>query len=466
MHYRPLLITIALTTTLALSTHVFAQDMSAAGRDKLTGQDPVIAELYERADFVLESIARLRGVAATGPVARDVQSREALRDRLAEMVATEIPADRLEAEERVMRRLRIIDENTGYVDLMLDLLEDQIAGFYDDSEQVLYLLDDGPPEMQETVMAHELFHAIQDQVWTLDAIRGRSGHISDVSLARTALVEGDAVAVMLDHTTGDAIAVQDIPMLDSLLEQSVAGPDAVEGIDVPLLLWEQLVYPYTAGLSFVLSVLGDEDWSVVDAVYLDPPDSTEQVLHPERYVNRDEPTWLDFDISGDALGTASPGESYYLDVFGEFSTRSLFRQMLSPSVAPAAIDRATEGWDGDRFMAYRTDAADRDLLVWASVWDSMDDARQFAAVAARLAQPYVGTDAEKVGDTDIAELYTAHSDSAGIYIERWGDLAVVVLDTGGPATALERETTLHETAERVWSTLTRSRYPNLDAVAE
>lgn len=416
--------------------------------------------LLQQADRILLEIEQYRGVPATGPVARAVQTRASLRDRLVDLIHDEYSPAELEAMQGMMVALQLLPPDRDYIELTLELLNEQIAGFYDDGEAVFYILDDMDPEMQGAVMAHELFHAIQDQVWTIAAVRGETKHLTDASLARTAVLEGDALAVMVSWMLGGAVDLSSIPMIDALLANATGDPSTMSDVDVPHVMWEQLLYPYTGGLTFVIAVQQAGGLDAVNALYVDPPSSTEQILHPDRYLDRDEPTWLTFDVE------VPGGEIYAQDVFGELTLGATLAQLLDGRVSSGSCARAADGWDGDRAVFVRfDDAPDRHAVVHVSVWDDEDEAGSFARVAARLPFVWLGNDAERVHETgDHGEGWSFTAPSGAASVERWGDLVVVAVDHGGDATG--RADALATTVEGVWSSLRRSQYPDLTVRAD
>lgn len=411
-------------------------------------------QLLQLADEVLATIEQQRGIEATAPIERAVQSREALRARLLGMLEEEYEPWELAATDRLLKALGVLSLDADYVDLTLDLLTEQVAGFYDQRQAIFYLLDDMDPAMQPGIMSHELFHALQDQRWGIEALRGRSSRVTDVSMARTAVIEGDALAVMIEYAMGGQMRPWEVPMLESLLSASMPAPAAqgpVGSVAIPKVVWDQLVFPYTGGLGLVVQVGRSGGWAEVNGLYGDMPDSTEQVLHPERYINRDEPTWLEFDVAA-----AIEGRRYAVDSFGELTTRSMLEQLLEGQVASSACGRAAAGWDGDRLEAWES-GDDRDVLVWLSVWDTPDDASAFYAVAARLGSAWM-SDAFGSGASGENGSATVWEGSEGVvWVERWGDMVLLVSDRGaGPGLGTDG---VRAVIDRVWATHTRSAYP-------
>ncbi len=413
--------------------------------------DPEV--LLRQADEIFSVVQDLRAVTVDGEVARAVTSREDVLDRILEIVEREVPNDLREAQDRIAVLLGIVGPQERFFDVYMGLLQREVAGFYDDVTETFFILDDTPIALQAPVMAHELFHAVQDLRWGIAGMFGEGKWVTDVALAAQALIEGDALAVMAAYAMEDPSAITRPSPLRAGIRLSLSQASEPPDDSVPPFLWEQLVFPYVTGLEFVFALVAPDDWSAVDAVYDAPPRSTEQVLHPERY-RTDAPTWLTFDASDPVA------DRYMVDVFGEFAIGSLLRQLLADVVTMSAVERAVEGWDGDRLEAWRFEGEPgRDRLVWLSVWDSEGDAEAFAAVASRLTVPWLET-AERVERVSgEGRSWSSEVASAVLVIERWGDLVLLVHDTGGPVDPTARRSEVATIVERVWDTHARSRYP-------
>lgn len=442
---------------LVLSVPAHAQQAEVVITQALVDTGAASEELLERTDAVLQVIEAHRGVASTAYVDRAILGRDALLERLLQIVDVELPPELRERYDRAASAIGLVGRDESYFDIYLSLLEEEVAGFYDDDLDTFYIMDDTPAELQEPVMAHELFHAIQDQEWGLPSIVGRGEWISDVALASQALVEGDALAVMTSYMLQDPDQVTGESITRTAMSMSMDSATAMNTADVPDALWAQLVFPYVAGIQMVFELVEPGDWSPINAMYLDPPRSTEQVLHPERYRDRDEPTWLSLE-----LGEIPGAHRYMADIFGEFLTGELLAQLLEGSASRAACIRAAQGWDGDRLESYRfVDDPERDLIVWAFVWDDVEEAAAFASVATYLSVPWLDSRERQTwsGRTGAASL--ARSDDGQLWVEQWSDLTLIVLDRGGHASEDERRATVDLAVERTWATLQRSEYPDL-----
>lgn len=301
------------------------------------------SRLFALADQVAGRMTEIRGLSQRRPIARGVMSRDQIVARLRARTEAEYPPGELDLEGELYRRLGMIPESLDYERTLFELLEEQVMGFYDPTEQRLYIADWVPLEVQAGTMAHEITHALQDQHFDIGRfvhhVRGRG----DAQTAAMSVVEGDATAAMLDYTLVPmGRSVRDLPDPTALVRDQSGGPGQERLAAAPRALRETLLFPYISGLAMVTRALRDHsDYRGVDALLARPPESTEQVLHPEKLARREPPV---------ALPVVVPRpleESFtvvYQDVLGELGARLFFNTVLDDDRA----DASAAGWAGDR----------------------------------------------------------------------------------------------------------------------
>ena len=108
----------------------------------------------------------------------------------------------------------------------------------------------------------------------------------------------------------------------------------------PAVLRESLMFPYAAGLEFVAAVRADKPWSRIDAVFRDPPVSTEQVLHPDKYLSGERP-WK---VTTASLTSLPQYKELRRDVLGEL----MYNCLLYTS--DAADERSSVDLGGRRII--------------------------------------------------------------------------------------------------------------------
>jgi hypothetical protein len=295
-----------------------------------------------------------RPVLVTPAQTRDLQLRDLDRT---------YPAARRSADEHVVETLGLVPHGTDLRKVLGDVSGEQVAGFYDTRRKRLAVVD-GPVAsnsvLTEITLAHELDHALDDQRFGL---RDDTAGTDDRTSAYTALIEGTATAVM------DEYARRYIPPGSALLSVfSAVGPKT----PIPPYLQRSLEFSYTGGERFV-SALRDADggrWALVNrALAKRPPDSTEQVMHPEKYLRRERP----LPVRIGPLGLGAGWKRTSAGAIGEFDTRELLKLGTDPATAATAA----AGWGGARYEQWENGAARVLVLRWR--WDTPGDAREFDA---------------------------------------------------------------------------------------
>ncbi len=276
----------------------------------------------------------------------------------------DLPPNDLAGLQSALRLFGLIPDSLQLRSTLIDLLTEQIAGYYDPDSNALYIPDDIQQSQMRIVVSHELVHALQDQYVPLDSIITQR-HVNDRRSAAQAILEGQAtlaqIPVLMPEQRPDTFPPGWFWRMRTVMAQQQAQMQ--EFARAPLWLREGLVFPYLGGADFNVwfrrKYFGR---SVLDSM----PRSTEQILHPERYAEHDEPTEIVF-----ASGRGDPVQ--WQDGLGEFETRLLFQQHLGDEVEAANL---ATGWDGDRYQVLGTKG---DALVWYSVWDDAAAAGRFAA---------------------------------------------------------------------------------------
>src|SRR5262249_45135338 len=171
--------------------------------------------------------------------------------------------------------------------LVVDLMEEQIAAYYDPRTKIMVVGDWLPADHQQTALAHELVHALQDREVSLDDFITPHPGQGDQVLARQALMEGEAVALALEVALkaqgSDLASVPDVTSLASMVTGGTDGPviDAA-----PKFVKELLLFPYVRGLEFVYELRKRQPWTAMSSLYRDPPRSTAQIMDPAKRLVR------------------------------------------------------------------------------------------------------------------------------------------------------------------------------------
>ena len=228
-------------------------------------------------DAIAAQVARERQLAFTDPVDPQLLPPAELSDRIVTLSAEDYPTEVADVDGRVLAALGAVPPGTDLRQLQLDLLGGQVAGFYDpETGELTALAADGLDPTARMTLAHELDHALTDQAIGLPDLAGFDGR-SDEGLAALAVIEGDASLLMQRWAT------QQLTLGEQLGAATASLGPAGQLQSAPWLLQQQLVFPYTAGLSFACEHFAAGGWDAVDALYASPPTTSAQVLWPERY---------------------------------------------------------------------------------------------------------------------------------------------------------------------------------------
>ena len=292
------------------------------------------------------------------------RSRAQVRDYVIHKFDEDLPPADLNGLQSALRLFGLVPDSLELRPTMIDLLTEQIAGYYDPDSNALYIPADIEPFQLRVVVSHELVHALQDQYVRLDSIITQR-HVNDRRSAAQAILEGQAtvaqIPVLMPEQKPDTLPLGWFWKQRSVMAAQQA--QMKEFARAPLWLREGLIFPYLGGADFNVwfrrKYFGR---SVLDSM----PRSTEQILHPERYAEHDEPTDMAFE------GSAS-SDVQWEDGLGEFETRLLFQQHLGNEAEAIML---ASGWDGDRYQVLGPNA---DALVWYTVWDDAAAATRFAS---------------------------------------------------------------------------------------
>ena len=328
------------------------------------------SEAVSQIDEIEGQVRILRGLQQTRPVDREFLTQVQLRRLVIDDFLADFTQEEAFVDARVLSLLGLLERDFDLWNFYADFYTEQVAGFYDDEEEEMAVIcgaDFGGPE--RITFAHEYTHALQDQTYDLDDGLGYNDDLCEADSERCAaiqaLIEGDAFLLetqwLRTYATREDLA--------DLMEFSTSFESPVYD-SAPQFLRQDFLFPYLAGLEFVKTLYLDGGWAAVDAAYLNPPLSTEQILHPERYP-ADAPIWLEVPDLSAALGV----EWSEIDrgVVGEWDIQAILNQFLPKAVA---VD-AAKGWGGDYYLAFYNEDKDIDALVLVSEWDTMQDVHEF-----------------------------------------------------------------------------------------
>jgi hypothetical protein len=402
---RSTLLALALGLALIPTVPVVGSTAGAATGSKTglpQGVTPLSPEQEGHVRELLKSAETHRGLTAKRPVLSGTVEEEKLKGRITEALREEMPPGQLAAIEAALEAFGLIPESLDLASYYPELLTSQVAGYYDPARGYLSLVRRGgsilgpggaekagiePQRVEDMILVHELTHALQDQHFGLEAFT-KGEPISDAAAARLALVEGDATLTMMGYLVG--APVDGLPGVEKLLTSladdagGMSGtamdlPGSQELSEAPAFFRDSLLFSYFQGYAFAVAVRQKGGQALLDHAFRkDPPRSTEQILHPEKWLGRrDDPvTFVWPDLARELPGATRIAEGD----LGELGIKILLREALGDAARATA---AAEGWGGDRFAVYslkkKGEKEGSRLLAWITEWDSEADAMEMEA---------------------------------------------------------------------------------------
>ncbi|HKY59434.1 MAG TPA: hypothetical protein VJP59_00335 [Gemmatimonadota bacterium] len=342
------------------------------------GQREAPAALLAAARAVSREVAAIRRLEWLRPVDFQVSDRATIRRFAQASLDREMSPDQWAAYEALLQHCGLLPAGVDLRDLVVRLYAEQVAGYYEPARKTFYLADWLPRLIQRAVVAHEATHALQDQHYDLVGWMAEVAPTEDGALARAAVIEGDAMVAMLAYLLGPVGAgPENLPDVGRLLagQAGQVGQGFPTFAAAPPALQRLFLFPYVEGSAFVQAGLREGGWAAIDSLYADPPASTEQILHPERYWDaRDPPRSAE-------LPAGVPGAPWISGSWGEVGIQIILAAALTDT---AAVQDAARGWDGDRYALYRSEGGPP-AFAWTLLWDTPRDAERFARAYSQAA---------------------------------------------------------------------------------
>jgi hypothetical protein len=320
------------------------------------------AALARMVDSLRTPVERAVGLVFTSTPRSAMRTKEQVRGYLIRKLDEELPPDRLRGLETTYRLFGLLPDTLQLRALLLDLLSEQVAGFYDPDSATLFGVEGSDPDRLRLVLAHEMIHALQGQHLRLDSILDDRRN-NDRLTAAQSILEGQATLASLEVLT-PGMNVTENPQFWELYRDQVQQAQTSMPVfrSAPLILRESLIFPYLQGAEFM------HWWA--QSPFRDTlpygrrmPQSTEQIIHPERYARNDLPVELVYPAASDVV---------YEDVLGENEIRVVLAHLAGSDEVQTVVPI---GWGGDRYRLYRSSGGP--ALVWYVVWDDAASAGRF-----------------------------------------------------------------------------------------
>jgi hypothetical protein len=403
-----------LVAALAAALLLTGAGAGASQRAKPAVVNPKTAAVREATSEVLRETSELRKLPVLRQVRSGAQSRAEIEQMLVRNLDESVTAEEVRASETTLKKLGMVPQDFHLRPFLIKLLAEQVAGYYDPKTQEFYLADWIDLDGQRPVMAHELTHALQDQHFNLRRFDKWPKHDSDAELSAHALVEGDASLVMMQYVMRSP--ARQFAFMKSMVTGGAGSTDQIER--APRVLRETLLFPYFQGMTWVSQLYKRGGWDGVSAAFTKLPQSTEQILHADKYFAGEEPKKVAVrDISG-ALGKGWRMTDN--DVEGEWGYYLLLDEFLNST---DVSKRASEGWGGDRYALFTGPGASDVVVAQKSLWDTDGDAREFFDAYVRRTTKRYGVEPSEVSESGRQVWRTKEG---GVCVELSGAAVLVV----------------------------------------
>ncbi|MBU6997781.1 MAG: hypothetical protein HXS49_11120 [Theionarchaea archaeon] len=320
------------------------------GRETISHEwEVTVEESLASLDFsIIESkVEAIRGLKFLESVRRIVIDRMEMRENFLEDIQEDREA--IEIEQKVYEALHVWNPEDDLFQVYIDVMTEQVASYYDTGDHTYYqVVDPGSPlAYQEFIASHELVHALQDQHHLLDF----DTEDDDEYQAFLSLVEGDALLHQYEY------------LYKMPYQKQAEIFEYINHLEIPVVnqfLENLLVLRYDLGLNFVIEMR----LTGIDNLYSRLPSSTEQVIHPDKYISNEQPL-------PSALPVIPEWECIAENTLGEAFIATFLKEHLDAEQAGAAAS----GWGGDTYGYYEW--LDDYLFIINSYWDTEEDASEF-----------------------------------------------------------------------------------------
>jgi hypothetical protein len=336
-------------------------------------------QLFVQIDQMLRELGTISGLKPLHAIEYDLITRPQIRQFLDERIQEEIKPEELRAQELALKKLGFVPQDFDLKKMMVDLLTEQAAAFYDFRKKKLFVLDSAAPAMQQIALVHEIAHALADQHFNLAKFIDSGSKSDDSATARAAVMEGQATWLMSEYMarkSGQSLRTSPA-ILQFMARASTMSAGQFPVFDAaPLYLRESLLFPYAQGMLFQHAVIEKKDQAAFAEVFRRPPVSSQQILHPEKYFAGVAP-------ADPKCPKVKAGERYDTlteGTIGELDHEILLREHIGEEESKALAPK----WTGGKYRVLEHKKDKRVVLSYVSQWESPEAAREYFALYRRV----------------------------------------------------------------------------------
>jgi len=373
------------------------------------------ASISDQMDEIQKQVTSYRGLELKEPLQRALMTTAELKDKVETDFFGEYTQENADSDVEELSAMGLLDPDFHLLTFYKDLYAEQVAGYYDNITKEMYVIsDESFGGMERMTYAHEFTHVLQDQNYDfengLQYNDSKCDTDSEYCAAVQALIEGDAS--LSEYTWfskyGTEQDRQDIINFQNSYQSPVYD-------SAPAYMKLDFVFPYDQGYEFVNSLYSQGGWEAIDAAYANPPVSTEQILHPEKYPD-DVPMKVELPNLQSALGNT--WQEVDQSTMGEWYTYLILGSGYDPAfrLDDNQAKTAAAGWGGDAYGFYKDSATSQFVFLWISEWDTSQDLDEFAQASLDYGTARWGTPTQERNN-----IYTWQSTANGfVYIRQTG----------------------------------------------
>ncbi|OQA17110.1 MAG: hypothetical protein BWY64_02261 [bacterium ADurb.Bin363] len=331
-------------------------------------------ELYRLADQLMASVSKIRGLNFKTQIKKKVTNKDTVRKMLLKDIQKPEIMTKLDGEGKMFIKLGLLPKNFDYKGFLVEIYVEQMAGFYVPEDKTIYIADWMSMDLQPPILSHELTHALQDQYIDLKSYLKSDYANSDLNMSHTSVIEGEATLVMLEYMMKNyGFSIYDLPNFSMVQIQDLMPHQEASKLlaSAPPIISETMTFPYLYGTDFLMRFVRTYGWKQVATLYSDKPLSTEQIIHPEKYMSQQKDLPVTINIKDVETILGKGWRKINTDVLGEYIIYLLLKQLTTKDFAIIA----SQGWGGDQIQCFQNGSDT--LILMMSSWDTEKDGREF-----------------------------------------------------------------------------------------
>ncbi|HLY18770.1 MAG TPA: hypothetical protein VKR61_16175 [Bryobacteraceae bacterium] len=355
-------------------------------------------EIFNEIGGILKDLQEITGFKIKRQVPAEIITRDKVKEFLEKRLKETSSPEEIRVEELTLKKFGLVPQDFDLAKNTVDLLTEQAAAFYDFHRKKLFITDWTPSITREPALVHELGHALADQNVNLEKFIKQGRNSDDGSLARLAVMEGQASWLMAEYLArkaGQSLASSPI-LLETMAHGIESGSSQFPVFESqPLYLRQTLVFPYSQGLLFQNAVYQRMKQRAFEEVFRRPPASTRQILHPDTYFSGDQPAHPALPRLPDAHGYKRIADG----TVGELDHAILLEQYSSKDESAALSPH----WRGGAYALMEHHSPERVVLLYAVEWDdAAAAARYFKTYRQLLGKKWKHLEIQSESDTQLA----------------------------------------------------------------